>query len=153
MGSKYISLCNNLRRWITYSHNNRLVKLLLKEFGKERLDVFTLPDRKWHWRMLLSAAIFARDKIPPLKPNTNVLFVTSMINLAELIAMRPDLAKLKKVLYFHENQLAYPSRSKGSLFFFCCSHTSTRSHTHKNRFQRSGRFWTRMEPNSISTRC
>ena len=101
----------------------QLVKLLLKEFGKERLDVFTLPDRKWHWRVLLSAAIFAREKIPPLKPNTNVLFVTSMINLAELIAMRPDLAKLKKVFYFHENQLAYPSRSKGSFLLFCSSHT------------------------------
>ena len=97
--------------------HGQLVNLLIQEFGKERLDVFTLPDRKWHWRILLSGAIFARDKIPPLQPNTNVLFVTSMINLAELVAMRPDLSKLRKVLYFHENQLAYPSRSKGTFRF------------------------------------
>lgn len=31
-----------------------------------------------------------------------------MLNLAELAALRPDLGKLKKVLYFHENQLVYP---------------------------------------------
>ncbi|NXF87324.1 GTDC1 protein, partial [Eubucco bourcierii] len=37
-----------------------------------------------------------------------VLFASSVLNLAELAALRPDLGKLKKVLYFHENQLAYP---------------------------------------------
>ncbi|KFP81185.1 Glycosyltransferase-like domain-containing protein 1, partial [Apaloderma vittatum] len=38
------------------------------------------------------------------------LFASSVLNLAELAALRPDLGKLKKVLYFHENQLAYPVR-------------------------------------------
>ena len=33
-----------------------------------------------------------------------------MLNLAELLALRPDLGKLRKVVYFHENQLAYPSQ-------------------------------------------
>ncbi|XP_048164639.1 glycosyltransferase-like domain-containing protein 1 isoform X3 [Corvus hawaiiensis] len=37
-----------------------------------------------------------------------ILFASSVLNLAELAALRPDLGKLKKVLYFHENQLAYP---------------------------------------------
>lgn len=37
-----------------------------------------------------------------------VLFCSSVLNLCELVALRPDLARLKKVLYFHENQLAYP---------------------------------------------
>ena len=36
---------------------------------------------------------------------------TSMLNLAELLSLRPDLQKLRKVIYFHENQLAYPSQS------------------------------------------
>lgn len=30
--------------------------------------------------------------------------------MCELVALRPDLACLKKVLYFHENQLVYPVR-------------------------------------------
>ncbi|XP_010073724.1 PREDICTED: glycosyltransferase-like domain-containing protein 1 [Pterocles gutturalis] len=37
-----------------------------------------------------------------------ILFASSVLNLAELAALRPDLGKLKKVLYFHENQLVYP---------------------------------------------
>ena len=35
-----------------------------------------------------------------------------MLNLAELVALRPDLAQLKKVYYFHENQLVYPVRKQ-----------------------------------------
>ena len=41
-----------------------------------------------------------------------VLFSSSVLSLAELIALRPDLASLKKVLYFHENQLVYPVRKQ-----------------------------------------
>uniref|UniRef100_A0A803V4P5 tRNA-queuosine alpha-mannosyltransferase n=1 Tax=Ficedula albicollis TaxID=59894 RepID=A0A803V4P5_FICAL len=44
----------------------------------------------------------------PLRWNSRILFASSVLNLAELAALRPDLGKLKKVLYFHENQLAYP---------------------------------------------
>uniref|UniRef100_A0A8C6MJ50 tRNA-queuosine alpha-mannosyltransferase n=1 Tax=Nothobranchius furzeri TaxID=105023 RepID=A0A8C6MJ50_NOTFU len=39
-----------------------------------------------------------------------VLFSSSVLNLCELVSLRPDLARLKKVLYFHENQLVYPVR-------------------------------------------
>ena len=28
--------------------------------GGRALDVYTLPDRKWHWRMLVSAVHFAQ---------------------------------------------------------------------------------------------
>lgn len=37
-----------------------------------------------------------------------VLFCSSVLNLAELVALRPDLTHLKKIIYFHENQLIYP---------------------------------------------
>lgn len=39
-----------------------------------------------------------------------VLFTTSVLNLAELIGMRVDFAKCEKIVYFHENQLVYPVR-------------------------------------------
>jgi hypothetical protein len=63
----------------------------------------------------------------------HTLFCSSMLNLPELIGMsicrstfghsllgfyrdytaglRPDLARLRKIIYFHENQLAYPDRA------------------------------------------
>lgn len=44
------------------------------------------------------------------KKERNVLVVTAMLNLPELLGLRPDLRKHcdKIVLFFHENQLAYP---------------------------------------------
>lgn len=36
------------------------------------------------------------------------IFCSSILNLAELMALRPDLHTLHKVIYFHENQLVYP---------------------------------------------
>ena len=46
------------------------------------------------------------------KFNFRFLFTSANLNLAELIGLRPDLGKLKKILYFHENQLVYPVRKK-----------------------------------------
>ncbi|XP_029980050.1 tRNA-queuosine alpha-mannosyltransferase isoform X2 [Sphaeramia orbicularis] len=49
------------------------------------------------------------EAIPP-RPSYRVLFCSSVLNLCELVALRPDLSHLKKILYFHENQLVYPVR-------------------------------------------
>lgn len=46
----------------------------------------------------------------PIFSLLRVLFSSSVLNLCELVALRPDLTPLKKVLYFHENQLVYPVR-------------------------------------------
>ena len=35
------------------------------------------------------------------------LFASSVLNLCELVSLRPDLSHLPKVLKFHENQLVY----------------------------------------------
>ena len=48
---------------------------------------------------------FART-LPHSHANLKTLFCTSMTNLAELIALRPDLRAAHKVLYFHENEVA-----------------------------------------------
>ncbi|XP_052647151.1 glycosyltransferase-like domain-containing protein 1 isoform X6 [Harpia harpyja] len=53
--------------------------------------------------------LFERTSLNTVHGRQNrILFASSVLNLAELAALRPDLGKLKKVLYFHENQLAYP---------------------------------------------
>lgn len=78
---------------------------------KENIDgcsVFTLPAKKWHWRARTAALYFSQTI--PACPSYRVLFSSSVLNLCELVALRPDLAHLKKVLYFHENQLVYPVR-------------------------------------------
>ncbi|XP_062568924.1 glycosyltransferase-like domain-containing protein 1 [Saccostrea cucullata] len=70
----------------------------------------TMTAKKWHWRSRVAALYLAQNI--PFSENYKVLFCSSVLNLAELIALRPDLAPLKKIIYFHENQLVYPVREK-----------------------------------------
>ncbi|NXD10977.1 GTDC1 protein, partial [Nothocercus nigrocapillus] len=86
--------------------HKQLVDLL-----KEEMDdcvLCTLPAKKWPWKAR-TAAISFMQMVPP-NPNYRLLFASSVLNLAELVALRPDLGKLRKILYFHENQLVYPVR-------------------------------------------
>jgi len=43
-----------------------------------------------------------------------VVFASSFLNLTELLAIEPLLTQAKTILYFHENQLGYPSRNPNS---------------------------------------
>nr|XP_027197715.1 glycosyltransferase-like domain-containing protein 1 isoform X2 [Dermatophagoides pteronyssinus] len=73
---------------------------------------FTLVEmtgKKWHWRSRTSALYLSRVIINNADQHFDVLFTSSILNLAELIALRPDIARISyKIIYFHENQLAYP---------------------------------------------
>ncbi|XP_039613302.1 glycosyltransferase-like domain-containing protein 1 isoform X1 [Polypterus senegalus] len=86
--------------------HKQLVDLLMDNI--EGCVAYTLPAKKWHWRARTAALHFMQAI--PINDTYRVLFTSSVLNLAELIALRPDLAKLKKILYFHENQLIYPVR-------------------------------------------
>jgi len=86
------------------SHQQQ-IDLLQSEFASHCI---TLPAKKWKWRLRSSAAYIS--SIIPDKHRFQVLFCSSMLNLAELLILRQDLLPLKKILYFHENQLVYPNR-------------------------------------------
>ncbi|XP_026872722.2 glycosyltransferase-like domain-containing protein 1 isoform X2 [Electrophorus electricus] len=86
--------------------HKQLIDLLQESTGD--CLVCTLPAKKWHWRAR-TAGLYFMQAIPA-SPSYRVLFTSSVLNLAELVALRPDLASLKKILYFHENQLIYPVR-------------------------------------------
>uniref|UniRef100_U3IJY8 tRNA-queuosine alpha-mannosyltransferase n=1 Tax=Anas platyrhynchos platyrhynchos TaxID=8840 RepID=U3IJY8_ANAPP len=89
-----------------YGGSHKQLMDLLQEELKEDCVLCTLPAKKWHWKARTAALYFMQTV--PTNPNYRILFASSVLNLAELAALRPDLGKLKKVLYFHENQLAYP---------------------------------------------
>ena len=69
-----------------------------------------MPGKKWPWRARTSA-LWLSTAIPDVGADVKALFSSSVLNLAELVALRPDIRDVqKKILYFHENQLVYPVR-------------------------------------------
>ena len=81
-------------------------------------QLFTLPESLWRWRSRTSAIDFylqleeLKDSLKNF--NFDLIFTTSIINVAELKGFCAELFGNKKVIcYFHENQLAYPIPSKG----------------------------------------
>jgi glycosyltransferase involved in cell wall biosynthesis len=70
--------------------------------------VLTLPGRHWKWRMRGSAVWFA----DAITQEHDLLFASAHLPLADLVALAPQLAAIPRVLYFHENQLAYPVRGE-----------------------------------------
>ncbi len=70
------------------------------------IDLVTLPDRFWKWRMR-GAAIYWSRRIDHLEQYDG-LIVSSLLNLGDLKALWGESCP-PGVVYFHENQLTYPS--------------------------------------------
>ena len=73
-----------------------------------------LPDRNWKWRMRHAAVEFARqiEQRSSNGESWDVVFCTDMLNAAELRSLARPMSNLPMVVYFHENQFAYPIRGK-----------------------------------------
>lgn len=78
---------------------------------QDHVELYSMPAKKWHWRARTGALYFA-EKVAEDR-HFDVLFCSSVLSLAELLGLRPDLAAIpKKIVYFHENQLVYPVRGE-----------------------------------------
>ncbi|XP_035208966.1 glycosyltransferase-like domain-containing protein 1 isoform X2 [Stegodyphus dumicola] len=78
-------------------------------------SIHTMPAKKWHWKALTSPLHLAQTI--PKEHDFCVLFASSVLPLAEFTALRPDLARLHKIVYFHENQLVYPVQERKQRYF------------------------------------
>jgi glycosyltransferase involved in cell wall biosynthesis len=85
----------------------------LSKASRHNWTLLTLPAHRWKWRMRHSAITFAAQvaALPPEARRFDLLFCSDMLNLAEFVGLSAvEIARLPKVIYFHENQLTYPVR-------------------------------------------
>ncbi|UCG38114.1 MAG: DUF3524 domain-containing protein [bacterium] len=83
---------------------------LVRHLGEHRWTVLTLPPRHFAWRTRGSALSWAHGERDVLEAGYDLVLATSMTDLASLRGMVPKLAATPTVVYFHENQFAYPDR-------------------------------------------
>lgn len=69
----------------------------------------TLPPRYFGWRIRSNSLTWAINARETLKQPYDLLIASSMTDLASLLGMVPALSNTPTLLYFHENQFAYPS--------------------------------------------
>jgi len=86
--------------------HKQLLDTITSKLNTDSYQLFTLPAKKWHWRARTSSLKLSQ-MIPSCSEYSH-LFCSSVTSLAELLGLRPDLIKLRKIVYFHENQLCYP---------------------------------------------
>ncbi|MDP6418613.1 MAG: DUF3524 domain-containing protein [Candidatus Krumholzibacteria bacterium] len=91
--------------------HRQLVDGMVRHLEEDFL-LWSLPARKWKWRMRGAAAVFA-DRWREEKPEVDLVFASSLMNLAEFRGLIPAEARqIPALLYFHENQLNYPTRNE-----------------------------------------
>lgn len=68
-----------------------------------------LPGRHFRWR-IRSNPLSWLDRLPDEKPD--LILATSMVDLASLKGINPELSDVPAWCYFHENQFAYPENER-----------------------------------------
>ena len=96
--------------YLTSSHE-ALVKGLMKHIPA-RWTLLGLAGRHFRWRMRGAASFLALAAREELTQDWDALLCSSMLDLATLKGLVPELARVPSLAYFHENQLAYPAQGK-----------------------------------------
>ncbi|TYB32948.1 MAG: DUF3524 domain-containing protein, partial [Flexistipes sinusarabici] len=107
--------------------NNRKVLLLnayeakshkcWREFLEENLSgchfiSVVLPPRFFSWRIHGNPIIFSEYETEKLAENYDLIIATSMCDIATIKGFFPNLSDTPVIVYFHENQFAYPETDR-----------------------------------------
>ena len=86
---------------------------LVDNFPEHSWSVLTLPARYFSWRIRGNSLTWAfGEHAEILKQSYDLVIATSMTDLSSLRGFIPRLAHTPTLLYFHENQFAYPLSGK-----------------------------------------
>lgn len=75
----------------------------------DQFTQLTLPARYFSWRIRGNSLSWAFQSREILERDYDLIIATSQVDLSSLRGMVPRLASVPTVLYFHENQFAYPA--------------------------------------------
>ena len=84
-------------------------KGLVAHLPEHQWTVLTLPGRYFSWRMRGNSMSWAFSEYETLSQPYDLVIATSMTDLSALRGFVPSLANTPTLVYFHENQFAYPS--------------------------------------------
>jgi glycosyltransferase involved in cell wall biosynthesis len=78
-------------------------------FSDDQWTVLSLPPRYFSWRIRGNSLSWAFQHRELLERQYDLLIATSMVDLSALRGFVPTLAPIPTLVYFHENQFAYPN--------------------------------------------
>ncbi|OZG72254.1 glycosyltransferase [Hahella sp. CCB-MM4] len=81
---------------------------LVEHLGEHEWTVLTLPARHFRWRIRGNPINWWMTRKDDLSRSYDLVIATSMVDCATLRGLFPNLIRSRWVVYFHENQLAYP---------------------------------------------
>ncbi len=100
-----------LSAYAAHSHGH-WQRALADMFPRWSWTALTLPPRYFSWRVRGNPLYWSLAERPVLEAHYDLLVATSMVDLATLRGLVPALARLPALLYFHENQFAYPQQAR-----------------------------------------
>ena len=87
-------------------------KGLVAQFPEHDWQVLSLPPRYFSWRIRGNSLSWAFGEQAVLSQSYDLIIATSMTDLSALKGMAPQLATVPTLVYFHENQFAYPESGR-----------------------------------------
>ncbi|OHV12097.1 tRNA-queuosine alpha-mannosyltransferase domain-containing protein [Kushneria phosphatilytica] len=81
---------------------------LIEHLSEIDWTLLELAPRHFQWRMRANPLLWSAYSHETLSRHFDLVVATSMVDLATLIGLYPHLGRAYRVVYFHENQFAYP---------------------------------------------
>ena len=85
---------------------------LVSAFPGYQWEILVLPARYFNWRIRGNSLSWAYGQREVLEQPYELIIATSMVDLATLKGLVPSLAATPSIVYFHENQFAYPANER-----------------------------------------